>query len=113
MGADTLREFVQEYFYEAGSDLVVYTPGDHHADPEGFLPRVQSAAARAWGLKVHSLWPSLTRLVSPEVERQPDRHTLLPLSHPFVVPGARFREVYYWDSYWVIRCSSPPQIPLM
>ncbi|KAG0555208.1 hypothetical protein KC19_12G152100 [Ceratodon purpureus] len=100
---DTLKEFLKEYFYEAGSDLVPYTPSDHVANPEGFLPRVQNAAARAWGLKVHSLWPSLTRLVSPEVERQPDRHTLLPLQHPFVVPGERFREVYYWDSYWVIR----------
>lgn len=80
-----------------------HTPGDHVANPDGFLPGVQNAAARAWGLEVHSLWPSLTRLVSPEVERQPDRHTLLPLLHPFVVPGERFREVYYWDSYWVIR----------
>jgi len=22
---------------------------------------------------------------------------------PFVVPGGRFNEYYYWDSYWVIK----------
>ena len=22
---------------------------------------------------------------------------------PFVVPGARFRECYYWDSLWTVR----------
>ncbi|MCH9613831.1 MAG: Periplasmic trehalase [Chlamydiia bacterium] len=26
--------------------------------------------------------------------------TLLPLPHPHVVPGGRFREAYYWDSYF-------------
>ena len=35
-------------------------------------------------------------------ELQP-RHTLLHLPRPFVVPGGRFREVYYWDSFWIIR----------
>jgi alpha,alpha-trehalase len=103
----TLKAFLREYFYEAGSDLLPHTPTDHVAAPPGFLPRVQNADARAWGLKVHSLWPSLTRRVSPAVEREPDRHTLLPLHNPFLVPGERFREVYYWDSYWVIRSEFP------
>ena len=30
------------------------------------------------------------------------RSTLLPLPHPTVVPGDRFRETYYWDSLWVV-----------
>lgn len=97
---------MREYFYEAGSDLVAVTPEDYVVDPEEFLPRVHNEEARAFGLQVHSLWPSLTRLVSPDVEKEPDRHTLLPLKHPFVVPGERFRESYYWDSYWVIRSAT-------
>ena len=28
---------------------------------------------------------------------------MLYVPNSFVVPGARFREVYYWDSYWVIK----------
>jgi alpha,alpha-trehalase len=101
--ADSLKAFLEEYFDEAGSDLIPYTPADHVTNPPDFLPRVQSVAARDWGLKVHALWPSLTRQVSSAAETEPDRHTLLPLKKPFIVPGERFREVYYWDSYWVIR----------
>ena len=25
------------------------------------------------------------------------------MRHYFFVPGQRFRELYYWDTYWVVR----------
>ena len=25
------------------------------------------------------------------------------MEKPFIVPGGRFREMYYWDSYWTIQ----------
>ncbi|QJD95305.1 alpha,alpha-trehalase TreF [Mucilaginibacter robiniae] len=28
--------------------------------------------------------------------------SLIPLPHPYIVPGGRFREVYYWDSYFTM-----------
>jgi alpha,alpha-trehalase len=28
--------------------------------------------------------------------------TLIPLSYPYIVPGGRFREMYYWDSYFTM-----------
>lgn len=44
------------------------------------------------------LWGALTR--------QPgaiaDSGTLIPLPKPYVVPGGRFREIYYWDSYFTM-----------
>ena len=30
------------------------------------------------------------------------RGSLLPLPHEYIVPGGRFREVYYWDSYFTM-----------
>ena len=27
---------------------------------------------------------------------------MLPMPHGVIVPGGRFREAYYWDSYWVV-----------
>lgn len=40
------------------------------------------------------------------LERRPDKQidcsTLLPLPHPYIVPGGRFREIYYWDSYFTM-----------
>ncbi|MBL7727221.1 MAG: alpha,alpha-trehalase, partial [Dinghuibacter sp.] len=45
-----------------------------------------------------SLWKML--------ERKPDQgkecSSLLPLPHPYIVPGGRFREIYYWDSYFTM-----------
>jgi alpha,alpha-trehalase len=47
---------------------------------------------------IDALWPVLTR--------KPDEthpwSSLLPLPHPYVVPGGRFREIYYWDSYFTM-----------
>ncbi len=36
--------------------------------------------------------------------RQPDAQTgsLIPLPNPYIVPGGRFGEVYYWDSYFTM-----------
>lgn len=34
---------------------------------------------------------------------EPARHSLLILPYPAVVAGDRFREIYYWDSYFIIR----------
>ncbi len=47
---------------------------------------------------VVSLWPVLTESFS----RVPHYTTLLPLPYPYVVPGGRFREIYYWDSYFTM-----------
>ncbi len=47
---------------------------------------------------IRALWPVLTRAAD-----RPDPHSsLIPLPEPYVVPGGRFREVYYWDSYFTM-----------
>jgi alpha,alpha-trehalase len=46
------------------------------------------------------------RLLWRALRREPDApapgSTLLPLPQPYVVPGGRFREIYYWDSYFTM-----------
>ncbi len=39
-----------------------------------------------------------------ELKRMPDGQsgTLIPLPNSYIVPGGRFREVYYWDSYFTM-----------
>jgi alpha,alpha-trehalase len=53
-----------------------------------------------WTLAQHidALWPCLTR----KPEQHPMRGSLLQLPHPYVVPGGRFVEQYYWDSYFTM-----------
>ncbi|MFD2245982.1 alpha,alpha-trehalase TreF [Pontibacter ruber] len=45
---------------------------------------------------IAKLWPVLTREPSTEAG------SLLPLPNAYVVPGGRFREIYYWDSYFTM-----------
>nr|KYP42330.1 Trehalase [Cajanus cajan] len=99
----SLKRFLQAFFGGAGDDLLYLDPPDFVPDPVGFLPKVKHPLVRAWALQLHSLWKNLTRQISPAVQAHPHLHTLLPLPASLVIPGSRFREVYYWDSYWVIR----------
>ena len=47
---------------------------------------------------IRELWPVLTRPADVS-----DAHSsLIPLPNAYVVPGGRFREVYYWDSYFTM-----------
>lgn len=44
---------------------------------------------------IASMWDVLTR--TPDVQ---DKDSLIALSRPYIVPGGRFREIYYWDSFF-------------
>jgi alpha,alpha-trehalase len=45
---------------------------------------------------IRQLWPVLTRQPGDQ------KSSLIALPHPFIVPGGRFREIYYWDSYFTM-----------
>ena len=47
---------------------------------------------------IKALWPVLTH--TPD-KLQP-YSSLIPLPNPYIVPGGRFREIYYWDSYFTL-----------
>lgn len=45
---------------------------------------------------IEQLWGVLTR------EPHNEKSSLIPLPNPYIVPGGRFGEVYYWDSYFTM-----------
>lgn len=47
---------------------------------------------------IAALWEVLKREPTHDVEGS----SLLPVPNPFIVPGDRFRETYYWDSYFTM-----------
>ena len=77
-----LRAFVDRHFAPPLRHLVAVTP---RPDQD-----VRAYIRDAWGT----------------LQRKPDQaepfSSLLPLPHPYVVPGGRFSEIYYWDSYFVM-----------
>lgn len=50
-------------------------------------------------LHIRNLWSTLKRV--PDTEKNTNA-SLLPLPNAYIVPGGRFREVYYWDSYFTM-----------
>ena len=78
----SLQTFVQQHF-----EMPRAAGADYKTDTT--LTMEQHAKA---------LWPALTRV--PDSSRA--RSSLIPLPFPYVVPGGRFREIYYWDSYFTM-----------
>jgi alpha,alpha-trehalase len=78
-----LRAFVQARFepeeVPAGSDF-------------------KSQPGRSVEAHIDALWPVLTHAPDEHVPG----HSRLPLPFRYVVPGGRFQEIYYWDSYFTM-----------
>ncbi len=49
-------------------------------------------------MHIKNLWGTLQR--NPDSVKEGS--SLLPLPYPYIVPGGRFREMYYWDSYFTM-----------
>ena len=71
---------------------------DNFKTPENSLPNYQTVKSEPVEDHIHDLWKVL--------ERKPDKKingsSLLPLPYSYIVPGGRFREIYYWDSYFTM-----------
>jgi alpha,alpha-trehalase len=81
----------------AGFDLRAFVE-QNFEPPKPAGAGVPSDTLQSMEAHITSLWPSLTRPADPVDPSS----SLIPLPGPYVVPGGRFREVYYWDSYFTI-----------
>ncbi len=77
-----LREFVNRHFYE-------FAP---HKEQQTLLPD-EDVPIRE---HVRQLWKPLER------RNRRTRGSLLTLPYPYVVPGGRFGEQFYWDTYFIM-----------
>jgi len=91
--------FLAENFEEEGSEIEAVESEEWRAEV-GFLEGVRDQGAQGWGRELHRRWKDLLRRVD---HSRAAAFSSLPLPFPFVVPGGRFREQYYWDTYWIIR----------
>ena len=72
---------------------------DAHFILPGEIASVPLAPAHATIVEhIDRLWDPLTRRSS----TAPPYSSLLPLPQPYIVPGGRFREIYYWDSFFTM-----------
>ena len=74
-------------FVAANFDVVLPVPSDYVSVPGQPICE-----------HIDDLWPVLTR----HPLEHPPQGSLLQVPHPYVVPGGRFGELYYWDSYFTM-----------
>ena len=72
---------------------------DHFEIPAAIGGTFVTDTSRSMEDHIRDLWPVLTR----PADSARAHSTLLPLPQSYVVPGGRFREVYYWDSYFTMQ----------
>ena len=94
-------KFVNENFHLVGHDLQQWTPLDWQENP-AFIDHIKDKNLKTFASKLNELWKKLGRKITDEARMNPARSSLILVANPFVVPGGRFREYYYWDSYWVV-----------
>lgn len=85
-----------ESFHRPSNDVLAdFVEANFALSTEALAITADAAPLREY---IASLWPYLTRSsVEPAVFS-----SALSLPRPFVVPGGRFRELYYWDSYFTM-----------
>jgi len=98
----TLEDFLAKNFDREGTELETVDPEDWTERPE-FIDTIEDEKFRQLALKMNKIWKHLTRRISKQEAEIEAKSSLIFLERPFVVPGGRFREVYYWDSYWTIK----------
>lgn len=64
--------------------------------PKAYSTGYQSDLSQSPQHHIEKLWEVLRR--NPDGEGG----SLISLPHPYIVPGGRFREIYYWDSYFTM-----------
>ncbi len=77
-----LRQFVEDHFWLPDSLDSAYV-----SDPQSTLKE-----------HIDNLWPVLTRTPQDHIPWS----SLLALPQAYIVPGGRFSETYYWDSYYTM-----------
>ncbi|KAI8947137.1 glycoside hydrolase family 37 protein [Xylaria longipes] len=96
-----LNDFLTTYFGEAGSELEAVPADQLKTDPV-FLDKITDSVIKQFTEKVIDIWPDLTRKYVGADSCDGCVNSFIPVNRTFVVAGGRFREPYYWDSFWIL-----------
>uniref|UniRef100_H3GYW6 Trehalase n=1 Tax=Phytophthora ramorum TaxID=164328 RepID=H3GYW6_PHYRM len=105
-----LRRFIGDHFDPPGTDLLPITPFDYQGQfHPPMVADIHDEELRDWAFDLHRIWQTLGRIRNPNVKgsllrsRMQGESTSNQPANVLIVPGGRFRESYYWDSYWIVQ----------
>ena len=102
LSQEQIREFVDANFEAEGLELELWTPEDWSPEPK-FIHQLQNKQLRGLAKRINRLWKDLSRKITDDVKDNPNLYSIIYVPNGFVVPGGRFREFYYWDTYWIVK----------
>lgn len=76
------KQFFLKHFKISNSETETYKTNKNHSIED----------------HIFELWTILSR----KKDEADKMSSLLPLPYPYIVPGGRFKEIYYWDSYFTM-----------
>ncbi|XP_078048577.1 trehalase isoform X2 [Augochlora pura] len=97
-----IEQFVNRTFDPAGSEFEEWDPADWTGRPT-FLNKILDQDLRKYASDLNHIWKMLGRKMKDDVRINEDHYSILYVPNPVIVPGGRFREFYYWDSYWIVK----------
>jgi alpha,alpha-trehalase len=97
-----LRKFLNENFHESGYDIVTVEPVDWTDNPN-YVNQINDTRLKELALFLNLKWKHLLRKFDRSRICDDCSTSALPTSNPFIVPGGRFIEFYYWDTYWIVK----------
>lgn len=97
-----VEKFVNDTFEYPGAEFEDWDPSDWTATPK-FLQNIEDDELRKFGSDLNHIWKLLGRKMRDDVRINEELYSIIYVPHPVIVPGGRFREFYYWDSYWIIK----------
>nr|QUU43766.1 trehalase [Trichogramma dendrolimi] len=95
-----IKQFIDDNFDDK-DELYNATLKDWRANPS-LMRRIRDPVYRQWVSDLNYIWKALARHMTSDVKKFPDRYSLIYVDNTFIIPGGRFKEFYYWDSFWVI-----------
>ncbi|KAG2194897.1 hypothetical protein INT47_010639 [Mucor saturninus] len=98
---EQVQQFLNENFLKAGTEVKLLP--NITIPPLRWIDNVTDPDYRGWISHLNEAWANLTFTFDTSDLCEDCSSSILPVKRPFVVPGGRFREFYYWDSYFVIK----------
>lgn len=93
--------FINKNLHEPGIEIIKANYTDWSEKPK-FLESLRKEKLVLFAKSLNKIWLDLYKRFDFSKLENGSVSSHLPMKYPFIVPGGRFLEIYYWDTYWVM-----------
>lgn len=98
---EDIEYFIETCLHEPGIEITKADLVDWREEPE-FLQELKNNDLISFSKSLNKIWLDLYKKFDSTKLDENCVSSHLPMKYPFVVPGGRFIEIYYWDTYWTM-----------